>query len=207
MDRESKNEISKERILMAALEEFGQNDFNTASTNTMCKNHQISKGLLFHYYKNKDEIFLLCVKKCFTDLSNYLKNNYVKKESVVEENLNNYFKIRFNFFSEFPYYAQIFRTATFNSPTHLIDDIRELKKTLRHTNEVILLDMLESIDIKEGFEKRNVAYTILEFADYLQVKQRVKAEEVSEKEINMLFDEQNKELINMITMLFYGVAK
>lgn len=209
MNRESKKEISKERILKAALEEFGQNDFNTASTNTICKNHQISKGLLFHYYKNKDELFLLCVEKCFTDLSNYLKNNYIKRENSVEKNLNNYFTIRFNFFNEFPYYAQIFKTATFNAPIHLINDIRKLKTTLRDTNEMILIDMFESLDIKDEFEKRNVVYTILDFADYLQIKQQVKVEdeEVNKKDFNILFDEQNKELINMINMLFYGVVK
>lgn len=207
MNRESKSKISKERILRAALEEFGKNDFNTASTNTMCKNHQISKGLLFHYYKNKDELFLLCVEKCFIDLSNYLKNNYVKKENSVEKNLNNYFKIRFDFFNEFPYYAQIFKTATFNGPTHLINDIRKLKTTLRNINEMILMDMLESLRIKDEFEKMDVVYTILDFADYLQFKQQVKLGEVNKKEINILFEEQNKEFIKMVNMLFKGVVK
>ena len=53
MKREEKSENSKERIIKAALEEFGQNGYVAASTNNMCKNHDISKGLLFHHYKKQ----------------------------------------------------------------------------------------------------------------------------------------------------------
>ncbi|MGL4373352.1 MAG: TetR/AcrR family transcriptional regulator [Turicibacter sp.] len=206
MGKESKNELSRERILNAALEEFGQNDYNSASTNAMCKNHQISKGLLFHYYKNKEELFLQCAKKCFEELNMFLQNNYVKTGSSVEQNLNHYFEVRFKFFEEYPYYAQIFRTSTFNAPSHLIKEINTLKMNLRQTNELILLDMIQGVCLKEEIDKEEVVHTILEFADYLQVKQRIKSEEIDhQKATKVMIEEQNLQLIKMINILFYGI--
>lgn len=48
----------QERILNAALKEFAQKGYEKASTNEIVKEAEISKGLLFHYFKNKKELFL-----------------------------------------------------------------------------------------------------------------------------------------------------
>lgn len=48
----------QERIINAALKEFSQKGFEKASTNEIVKNAEISKGLLFHYFHNKKELFL-----------------------------------------------------------------------------------------------------------------------------------------------------
>ncbi len=45
------------RILNAALNEFARNGFKHASTNQMVQEAGISKGLLFHYFKNKKDLY------------------------------------------------------------------------------------------------------------------------------------------------------
>ena len=47
-------EDKKQRITQAALEEFAANRFDNASTNTIVKNCDISKGSLFKYFENKE---------------------------------------------------------------------------------------------------------------------------------------------------------
>jgi len=49
--------IKKERLINAALEEFGNHEFDKASTNVIVKNAGISKGLLYHYFATKDILF------------------------------------------------------------------------------------------------------------------------------------------------------
>lgn len=49
----------KEALLNAALKEFTQRGFDQASTNEIAKNTGISKSLMFHYVKNKQELFIL----------------------------------------------------------------------------------------------------------------------------------------------------
>ncbi len=47
----------RDRIINSALEEFSKNRFDKASTNNIVKNANISKGLLFHYFANKKELY------------------------------------------------------------------------------------------------------------------------------------------------------
>jgi AcrR family transcriptional regulator len=48
----------QDRILNAAIKEFAQKGYNNASTNEMVKEAGISKGLLFHYFQNKKQLYL-----------------------------------------------------------------------------------------------------------------------------------------------------
>jgi AcrR family transcriptional regulator len=52
------NPEKQERIINAALKQFAQKGYTQASTNEMVKEAEISKGLLFHYFKNKQDLFL-----------------------------------------------------------------------------------------------------------------------------------------------------
>lgn len=50
-------EDKRNRIINSALEEFTKNSFEKASTNNIVKKAGISKGLLFHYFNSKQELF------------------------------------------------------------------------------------------------------------------------------------------------------
>lgn len=54
------NNIEKEkqdRIINASMKEFAQNGYDKASTNEIVKEAGISKGLLFHYFQNKKQLY------------------------------------------------------------------------------------------------------------------------------------------------------
>ncbi len=48
----------QDRIVNAAMKEFSQKGYNLASTNQIVKEAGISKGLLFHYFQNKKQLYL-----------------------------------------------------------------------------------------------------------------------------------------------------
>jgi len=48
----------REQILNAAINEFAQKDYKNASTNEIVKKAGISKGLIFHYFKNKKQLYI-----------------------------------------------------------------------------------------------------------------------------------------------------
>ncbi len=53
------DDARKNRILEAALVEFADRGYRKASTNTIVREAKVSKGLLFHYYTNKKELYIL----------------------------------------------------------------------------------------------------------------------------------------------------
>ena len=43
--------------------------------NNICKNAAISKGIIYHYFKDKDELYLACIQECYRALYDfYLKD-------------------------------------------------------------------------------------------------------------------------------------
>ena len=70
MDKfESLPEEKKKRILDAAIEEFAVNGYDKASTNSIVKKADISKGILFHYFESKKNLFLYIFDYCMTNLT------------------------------------------------------------------------------------------------------------------------------------------
>ncbi len=71
LDSEKRN-----RIINSAIEEFSLYPYNKASTNNIVKKAGISKGLLFHYFGSKKELYeYLCgfvVKKLFNEINDSL---------------------------------------------------------------------------------------------------------------------------------------
>ena len=71
MKQEERTELTRAKILDAAMEEFGKSGYNGGSINNICK-RGIHKGLVYHNFKDKDELYILCVKKSCDHLVNYM---------------------------------------------------------------------------------------------------------------------------------------
>lgn len=52
------------RIINAAMEVFSKNEYKHASTELMATKAGVSKGLLFHYFKNKKELYFYLLDYC-----------------------------------------------------------------------------------------------------------------------------------------------
>lgn len=74
MRKEEKTKLTYERILSAAMEEFGTKSYDSASLTTLCNEKRISKGLVYHNFKNKDELYLKCVEECFKEMTAYFQS-------------------------------------------------------------------------------------------------------------------------------------
>ena len=122
MRKEEKTRRTYERIMSAAIAEFGVKSYDSASLTTLCNENQISKGLIYHNFKNKDELYLKCVEECFEKMTEYLKNSEYKAESI-QESLHNLFQARQQFFKENPYYCNIFFNTVLQPPKHLYSRI------------------------------------------------------------------------------------
>lgn len=194
MKREESNQITRDKILKAAIQEFGEKDYWVASTNTMCKNCNISKGIIFHHFKSKDELFLKCVEVTLKTLNTYIKTNYVKVEDNIEESVNNYFEVRRKFLIEYPTYGKIFNGATIKPPDHLKKEIQDLMVSLKQLNIKILTDLLKSESVKYDLTEEQVSQFILSYFEYILVMESDKTEEILQQQ-----------MMKVIKIIFWGV--
>ncbi len=76
-----KLEAEKQRRIMdAVLREFAEHGYANASTNRMVQEAQISKGMLFYYFKNKEELF----RYAFEYSLEYIDKAYVERLDFTE---------------------------------------------------------------------------------------------------------------------------
>ena len=127
LKQSEKTKRTKEKIMAAAMEEFGTKSYDAASLNTMCIENQISKGLIYHNFKNKDQLYLQCVGQCYAQMTEYLQrteDDFTDVQSELQEILHS----RQVFFAGNPYCCNIFFDSILQPPKHLQGDIRQLKK-------------------------------------------------------------------------------
>ena len=96
MNQKERNELSRARILTHASAEFAQYGYHGASVNRICEKGKVSKGLMYHYYKDKDDLYLACVKKCFDEITKFILKELDKDSITVDE----YFDRRTIYFEE-----------------------------------------------------------------------------------------------------------
>ena len=85
MKKEEKTKQTCEKIVHAATIEFGSRSYDAVSLNAICGKYQIAKGLIYHNFKNKDELYLYCVKKSFEKLMSYMEEGKEEAKTAREE--------------------------------------------------------------------------------------------------------------------------
>lgn len=159
MRKQMKTERTKEKILAAAVEEFGTNGYAGASVNRIC-HAGIAKGLLYHNYVNKDALYLACVERCFHMLTEFLK------ETRIGVNLERYMQARIAFFSSHEKEAHIFFEALLQPPACLKGEIAKARREWDAFNRELYGSVLKNTRLRAGVTKE-------EALEYLQLMQEM----------------------------------
>ena len=70
----------RERILKAAMKEFSDKGYEKASTNEIVREAGIAKGLLFHYFKSKKQLFFYLYDYCVGQVTRNIYANAAMEE-------------------------------------------------------------------------------------------------------------------------------
>jgi len=125
MDEVFKNEDQdkRERIIKSSLEEFGKNGFAKASTNKIVKNAKVSKGILFHYFKNKQSLFDSLAEYAMAYINDSIKNGINWDESDFFERVKNIVILKASITNRYPFIYEFLQVA-FEGKSY--DEIRNI---------------------------------------------------------------------------------
>lgn len=158
MKQSEKTKNTYSKILLSAIEEFGEKGYDNASLNTICAKYSISKGLIYHNFKNKDELYLRSVEECFIKLVNYLKEEDYSNNNAWE-NMRKLLDLRQDFFGKFNNYRNIFFCAVLTPPSHLIEKIKIIRKEYDEFNIEKFKELLKGVKLREGItEEMAISY-------------------------------------------------
>lgn len=203
MNREERNIQSRQRILNAAMKEFSCNGYEAASINTICTGNDISKGILYHYYKDKDELFLVCVEKCYSDFTEYLSEAAGTLTGSAEYRIEKFFDFRIRFFADNPDYLGIFISTSFSPSEKLLDDIRRIRRRFENLNTHVLTDILKNQNLRDDVSIDEVVQDFSMYMDYfnLYFKSRIDGQ----KSADAILNEHEQLCHRQLKTLLYGV--
>ena len=198
MKKEEKTELTKKKILMAAVQEFGLNGYRGASLNAVCESG-ISKGLVYHNFQNRDELYLACVALCFQSLTECLK------EADIGNDLEKYMRVRMEYFKEHEMEANIFFEAVLQPPEALYPQICALKKEFDQLNKAIYQEILDTIQLREEitYDEAMMYFTMLQnmFNSFFS-SQSCRNIPLSDK-MNI----HERDLPKILDFMLYGIAR
>lgn len=178
MKQKERNRLSRERILEQAFAEFAKQGYLGASVNTICTQGKISKGLLYHYYADKDALYLACAQLCFQDLTAYLKERLWGRDIQPDE----YFNARLEFFGEHPMHQRLFCDIAVNPPRQLGDELAKCRASFDALNESLLTTILETQTLAEGLTVADAIFQLRLFEDCFSTYLKKAGEEVLQVE-------------------------
>ncbi len=92
MKQIDKNRQSIQAIIKAATHAFAQNDFNEVSLNKICRDNNISKGKLYHYFSSKEDLYYSCINYALSELAADILSFEIDSDKSVFQNLHNYYE-------------------------------------------------------------------------------------------------------------------
>lgn len=168
MKREEKNVLARQRIIEAAMHEFSKRGYEGASLNTVCAEFNISKGIIYHYYKDKDEIYLQCVNMCFETLTECLMEEAQNWQD--ESCIYDYFDARMQFFAQNPEYFGIFVGVAMRPPHNLIENINQIRKSFDTFTIEVLTRALQQKAIRNGYSVATIVDDFRLYLDYFNMR-------------------------------------
>lgn len=120
-----KSEKTLQKIIHTATILFGEHGYSATSIGDISKNAEISRGILYYYVKNKDELYIKCLEECANNLYDYLSLQYEKVTDLYE-----FVTLRDKFIKEYPMYNKILFYLMAEKPDNLSTRIKELKAPL-----------------------------------------------------------------------------
>lgn len=158
MKQQERQKKSKEKILQAAITEFSASGYDKVTMENICTRHGISKGMMYHYYSGKDDLFLLCVQNMYQMMQQYLEENMAeleKKDAL--HALKEFWMLRESFFGEHPPFKNIFENALLRTPPHLFEKIEGIRGPIEALNRQFLHRTIGKIELRENLKKENVS--------------------------------------------------
>lgn len=146
----------QDRIINAALKEFAQKGYDNASTNEIVKSAEISKGLLFHYFKNKKQLFLFLYDYCVELTVEELFSKIDLKEKDFFLRMRQGLMVKMELLSKYPEIVKFVGVVFIEESSEVKDDITNKNKELITNSYNRMFENIDMSKFKENMDMKKV---------------------------------------------------
>jgi len=165
----------KVRLINAAMKEFGENRFDKASTNAIVKEAGISKGLLYHYFSTKDDLYAYIFDYAVKAVALPIAEQVGLEDTDIIRRIERITKLKMKILEEMP------ELLAFSKTMYAGMGYEEIKKSIEKYNP-IPLDMYYSYNVdntlfKEGVDVsiaiRTIQYTLEKVGELYMIQRNM----------------------------------
>jgi len=188
------DEEKRDRILNSAIEEFSLYPYDKASTNNIVKNAGISKGLLFHYFGNKKELYEKLIEFVLNKLVNDMTSQIDWEETDMFERIKNLVIVKMKLAKIYPNMFDFLIKVMTKNQTSSMENIINFYESYGVDVQRLLADVYT----------KNIDYTL--FADQTTIDKSINIirwtlEKYSEEYLAGLNDLKAIDYVNIVTEL------
>lgn len=158
---ENLNDDKKLRILNAAMKEFSEKGFDKASTNEIVKQADIAKGLLFHYFKNKKQLFLYLYDYCVSLLMQDFFTMYSLQDRDFFIRLRHAQMVKLELLKKYPNIINFVQVAYIEESIIIKAELMQRNDELKGSAASKLFDNIDTELFKDGIELQKVFNIVL----------------------------------------------
>jgi TetR/AcrR family transcriptional regulator len=203
MKREEKNAQTRQRILNAAMQEFAGNDFQQASLNRICAASGLSKGIIYHYFQDKEDLCLACVRQAAEQMLSLLQENYHPRGNSIEEDLQNYFETRLQLLRAHPVETGVFKNVMMEPDPQLREKIREIRQPFDDYNLGLLKTILAGAKLDPVLKKEEAIEDFRTYIDDFSMRFQVDPGQSADE----ILQAHEKRCLRQIHILLYGILE
>ena len=169
--KQTSAQVSREKILAIALQEFGSAGYQNTSTNTVCKRADISKGLLFHYYPSKANLFYAVAQECIGQLQQALSPFGAAAQQTDDTFLLAYYRCRMQFFLEHPYHKRVLtELLSLSSSCPAEQQLVQLGRAMCRQRRHMFEQLLGQMPLRKGISLVQLIDLLEIYSEHLQQK-------------------------------------
>lgn len=198
MKKAEKTEITKEKILNAAMTEFGTYGYDGATINQICRHYSISKGLIYHNFESKAELYLYCAQTAV--------NAFIRHMSAFQfgTDFKKYMQERYRFFQKNPQCGRLIFAAVHTEETAFLHALQEIRNRFDTYNAHLYLSAVDSLKLRDGISREDALqyYGLLQdmLNSYISVGHSADGYATA-------LDIHEKHLEKILDYMLYGIAE
>jgi len=151
----------RDRIINAAIEEFSAFPYDKASTNHIVEKAGISKGLLFHYFGSKKELYETLIRFVFTTMYNAIMGRIDWSETDLFDRLEQVTAIKMQISRTYPHMFDFMKNMVLHKRIDNMEGAFELYKEFGLDFEQVYRDMYtKNIDYSKFRDPATISETI-----------------------------------------------
>ena len=197
------DETKKDKILSSSLGEFAEYGFDKASTDRISRDAGVSKGLIFHYFGNKENLYMSTMNMCIDDIFKEY-NNFKLIDGDFKVNLIKMMELKYDFFIKHPMHYKLMVNGFYNSPKKLQSKLDHRYKELKQVGISIIIDMIKDLPLKKDVYTSDIVSVLSSIANVLEYKYLLYFTDDTSS-FEKFYDTVKDEYMRLMNIVLYGI--